>query len=414
MRWPIEGRVVLALAVVIIVLGAVGFSSYQSTQSFAESGRDVARSQEFLREVEGLQLRLNEALSGELTFLVSRDERLLGPFWESLQNVGTHVQRMKHLCIETTQSDEVSELQDKIERRLAEIHRTIEAASLSSESIANGVVHEQASRMSSLSAELHRLSVREIAKLNDRSSSLQYNSRRASIAFLLMAVTTCGVLAYVFYRIMNDVRERRKAMRLLSHSEERYRLLAENSLDLIVLLDLKGTLIYASPSHAHVLGVRASDLVGRHLSEWVHPEDLTSVKLAVSRLENANIRLSLDVRLRKSGGAWLETEMLLSTFSVASLSGHRILISARDISERKQAQREREGLIRELQEAFAKIKVLSGFIPICSSCKKIRDDQGYWNQLEAYIQSHSEAQFSHGICPGCVQQLYPEFFAKQA
>jgi hypothetical protein len=71
-------------------------------------------------------------------------------------------------------------------------------------------------------------------------------------------------------------------------------------------------------------------------------------------------------------------------------------------------------IIQELQEAFAKIKILSGFIPICASCKKIRDDQGYWNQLEAYIQSRTEAQFSHGICPDCMVALYPDYFTKGA
>ena len=82
----------------------------------------------------------------------------------------------------------------------------------------------------------------------------------------------------------------------------------------------------------------------------------------------------------------------------------------REITERKQAEEERERLIVELQEALAKIKTLRGLIPICAHCKKIRDDQGYWNQLEAYIQKHSEAEFSHGICDECAKQLYPEFF----
>ena len=64
----------------------------------------------------------------------------------------------------------------------------------------------------------------------------------------------------------------------------------------------------------------------------------------------------------------------------------------------------------ELQDALAKVRTLSGLLPICSSCKKIRDDEGYWNQLEAYIQEHSNAVFSHGLCPGCAKKLYPEVF----
>ncbi len=68
---------------------------------------------------------------------------------------------------------------------------------------------------------------------------------------------------------------------------------------------------------------------------------------------------------------------------------------------------ERERLVVELQEALAKVKLLSGMLPICSFCKKIRDDQGYWSQVETYVAEKSEARFSHGLCPDCAGQLYP-------
>ncbi len=78
----------------------------------------------------------------------------------------------------------------------------------------------------------------------------------------------------------------------------------------------------------------------------------------------------------------------------------------RDITASKRTEQERERLITELREALDMVHTLSGFLPICSNCKKIRDDQGYWNQLEAYISRHSDAKFSHGICPDCAQKLY--------
>ncbi|MDO9547807.1 MAG: GAF domain-containing protein [Candidatus Marinimicrobia bacterium] len=74
---------------------------------------------------------------------------------------------------------------------------------------------------------------------------------------------------------------------------------------------------------------------------------------------------------------------------------------------------EKENLLNELQEAYNKLKKLSGLIPICSHCKKIRDDSGYWNQVEKYITEHTDAVFSHGICPDCMRQHYPEFVAKK-
>ncbi len=80
----------------------------------------------------------------------------------------------------------------------------------------------------------------------------------------------------------------------------------------------------------------------------------------------------------------------------------------RDITDRKQAEVERENLIADLQAALKEIHTLKGIIPICSHCKKIRDDKGYWNQIEAYIQDHSEAEFSHSICQECAKKYYPD------
>ena len=76
----------------------------------------------------------------------------------------------------------------------------------------------------------------------------------------------------------------------------------------------------------------------------------------------------------------------------------------------KQADEEKSEAIRELHKALEEVKILSGFLPICASCKKIRDDNGYWNQIEAYISEHSKAEFSHGICPECAQKLYPDIY----
>lgn len=81
-----------------------------------------------------------------------------------------------------------------------------------------------------------------------------------------------------------------------------------------------------------------------------------------------------------------------------------------EISKEMEAEETRERLVLELQEALASVKQLSGLLPICASCKKIRDDEGYWNQIEEYIQKYTEVNFSHGLCPLCAETLYPEFF----
>jgi hypothetical protein len=73
------------------------------------------------------------------------------------------------------------------------------------------------------------------------------------------------------------------------------------------------------------------------------------------------------------------------------------------------AEKQNADLIRELRQALANVKQLTGLLPICSHCKKIRDDKGYWNQIEVYIDQHSEARFSHGICQDCAKKYYPDY-----
>jgi PAS domain S-box-containing protein len=85
-----------------------------------------------------------------------------------------------------------------------------------------------------------------------------------------------------------------------------------------------------------------------------------------------------------------------------------LLLIASDVTERKRAELAREKLVKKLQGALSEVKTLKGIIPICSSCKKIRNDKGYWEKVETYIYDHSEADFSHSICPECFKKLYPD------
>ncbi len=106
-------------------------------------------------------------------------------------------------------------------------------------------------------------------------------------------------------------------------------------------------------------------------------------------------------------------EYLRHKYRIGMESEHRKLqeekiLLRHQIEEREKAEKEKGLLITQLQQALSKVKLLSGFLPICASCKKIRDDKGYWNQIEAYIRDHSEAEFSHAICPECMKKLYPD------
>jgi PAS domain S-box-containing protein len=410
----LEWRLVFGLLLVVLALLAAGWVSYHSTQEFAEAGRTVAHSQEVLRELEGTLSAVKDAQHGELAFLLSGRRELLEGFFTAAPRIGEHLGRLNKLSDGAPQRNQILELQRQVDHLLGEIRRSSESREQTASPDLTRILQLADSRTEAIRFSLTVLANEETKVLKQRSEILRAKARLASGSFLAMTVLTFGLVGYVFSRLVRDMRDRRRSMELLRHSEERYRVLAENSLDLISLVDPKNTLIYASPSHQRVLGWEPSRLMGQNLIFLIHSEDMAEVRRLISALPRTGPARPIDVRLRKADGNWLESELLLSTFSIGGVSGHRILLSARDVSDRKQAQREREKLIEELQVALTRIKVLSGFIPICSSCKKIRDDQGYWNQLEAYIQNHSEAQFSHGICPDCAAVFYPDYFTKRA
>ena len=112
----------------------------------------------------------------------------------------------------------------------------------------------------------------------------------------------------------------------------------------------------------------------------------------------------------------LDSLVLRSSVTVATLAlglmiaiGLLLVKENRVISERKQAEQKRESLILELQKALSEVKTLSGLLPFCASCKKVRDDKGYWRQVETYLHQHTNAKVSHGICPDCAKKLYGDF-----
>jgi PAS domain S-box-containing protein len=201
-------------------------------------------------------------------------------------------------------------------------------------------------------------------------------------------------------------------MMQLRASEERFRLLAENAQDLIYRVRVWPTLgfEYVSPAATPITGYTpeehyADPELGLKL---VYPDDRHLLE-SITRSPTPRSQPIVMRWLRKDGRIiWTEQRNV----PIYDETGRLVAIEgiARDITDRKRAEEERERLIVELQEALAKVKTLSGMLPICASCKKIRDDQGYWQQVEEYIQKHSEAEFTHGICPDCVRKLYPELY----
>ena len=198
-----------------------------------------------------------------------------------------------------------------------------------------------------------------------------------------------------------DVRSRTEVR--LKESEHRYRQIYSSISDCLFIADVKGFISDANPAACNTYGYSREDLTGRHLTELIHKDYHSNFEQFVADLSSKGSYYGETIDIRKDG-TFLNTEVKGTLFI---LKGERHLLAIiRDVTERKQSELQREKLISELQKALDEIKTLKGIVPICSTCKKIRDDKGFWNSLESYIQKHSDASFSHGICPECSDKLY--------
>ncbi len=221
-----------------------------------------------------------------------------------------------------------------------------------------------------------------------------------------------GTLAKSFVSMRDSIKEKITA---LAASERNLDAIIKTVPDIIYRLDTYGNITFISNA-VKQYGYKPEKLVGTSVIDLVHHEDKDIAKNRMSERRTKDRSTSaFEVRLLTKD----QKNVFFEIFSVSaeglysseSPSQHTFLGTqgiARDITKRKQAEQEREQLIIELQDALENIKTLSGLVPICANCKNIRDDKGYWNQIESYIQKYSEVQFTHGICPDCAKKLYPE------
>ncbi|MGD9044979.1 MAG: PAS domain S-box protein [Desulfobacterales bacterium] len=175
----------------------------------------------------------------------------------------------------------------------------------------------------------------------------------------------------------------------------------------LIITDLNGTIRFANPSFCKMFDYSHDDIIGTNAADLFSTKEVRSFSDVVAIVDISKDDSQEFVAESKEGRSFA---VEVSASNVTSSTGEPVgrMASFIDITKRKQIEADREKLISKLQDALNKIKTLRGIIPICASCKKIRDDTGYWNQLESYIREHSDAVFSHGICPECIKKLYPD------
>jgi len=195
-----------------------------------------------------------------------------------------------------------------------------------------------------------------------------------------------------------------KAEAVIRQSAREWQTTFDSVNDAICLINMEGKILQCNKAMASLLDKPIHEVLGSTCWELVHNtsepiEGCPFIRIREETHQRETMRFA-------SGDRMLQVTVDPVLGDDGDLISVVHIIS--DITSLNRAEEQQKKLISELQNALAKVKKLSGFLPICASCKKIRDDKGYWNQIEVYIRDHSEADFSHGLCPECVENLYPD------
>ncbi len=169
--------------------------------------------------------------------------------------------------------------------------------------------------------------------------------------------------------------------------------------------------------HVALLDIRLPDVQGPDLLPDIlqmHPDIQVIIITAYGSMETAIQAVNLGayayvIKPLDMDEVLVTVERAVERLRLVQQERHLIERLQQELADRQYAEIEREQLITELRKALDRVKTLSGILPICSNCKKIRDDQDYWHDVTAYIRDHSEVDFTHGICPDCMKELYSDY-----
>ncbi len=191
--------------------------------------------------------------------------------------------------------------------------------------------------------------------------------------------------------------------------DDRFKGLVENATDIIYWTDAKGFFTVVNPTAMRVMRFAEHELVGKHFTDLIEATHRAAALAFYQRQFRDRLPHSYYEFPAVTGTGsivWFGQNVRALFDDAGLIIGFEAV--ARDITERKALEQDRERLIDQLREALASVKVLRGLLPICACCKMVRNDQGYWQQIEGYLREHTDAEFTHGLCPGCLETYYKQ------
>jgi len=417
-------NIVIALA--MITLAAVDYLSFRETSQLINREAQVSHSREVLEADASLSLHVSQAISARRGYLITGHDGEIGLLAQESAAAQAELEKLRALTADN--SDQLVRLQalaPLLQKRLALLkqsvelhHQNLDGKDRTAQDAFSKQGGELAEQMSEVQQTFHKTETSLLVqRLLEAAGADRQVLRIERLLVALVFVVLVAGLVFVNHEIVLRTRSERE----LIDKERLVRSVLNSTGDAILVADRDGNIILrnavAARYHMNVPPQVAPDkwaeLFGVYRADKKTLMPAEELPLARAALRGEEVD-NLEVYIRPRG--WENGRLHLAS-SRPLLDGagrrHGGIVILRDITERKVLEENRDQLIADLHKSLSNIKTLSGLLPICAGCKRVRDDRGYWTQVEDYVAKRSEVTFSHGLCPECVAGLYPEVARKK-
>ncbi len=419
MNISLRTRVLLAGALALAALALVSREAWRGAEATEQHLAASQRSERKFDLLDAAQAHVAGAEAAVRAYAISGRGEYLAHFDSARTRVPILLDRLASLTAEGTPARQavdglrsISESAASIANLAVDTRQRSDSPEAAESVLASAGALETAAELRSRVSALRLIERKEIAA---RADQLTAAARRARYAVLILFSLSLGILASGTGGLAREVARRERDRVALAESETRLRATATELRDLYdhapcgyLTIDRSGRITRVNDTALRWLGLKPADVEGRlELRDLLPADERTPLAMHLERLHETGRLRDVELDLQREDGRLLPVHLSASamTDEAGAATGARCVVT--DRTALKLARDEQQGLIETLEEALTSVKTLSGLLPICSTCRKIRDDQGYWKSVESYLSTHTDARLSHGVCPDCFPKMFP-------
>ncbi len=420
LRLGLRARIVLAFVMVPAVFSVVGLQSWRITGTMLTNLDAAIESESQIRLHDDILRLTNDMDQAARGFLYTNQPEMVVRFDSAAGRIDAVLAVFRrHLAAEPDEAAAAATIEPMITSKI-QAARAIIAARQGPGGQAAAIRVMMTGRnwriTEQIRGALNALQAEERREMQTDNRALAASLRSTRVGLTVAVTLTLLVTGLALLGIVRELRSRNRAKSALASSEAQLRVANDELRDLYDnapcgyhSIDATGLVVRMNDAELAWLGYTREEVVGRkNVMDLVTPEAAAAVRERVQQcIAQGALR---DVRIeyvRKDG---TRLPALMSATAIYDGEGRFLMTRSvvTDVTEIERSSEVQARLITDLRAALASVKTLSGLLPICANCKKVRDDTGYWNEVEQYVSEHTTARFSHGVCPECFPKLFPD------